>query len=110
MDKPTNALSWGRKPAAFTKLNELTQRLFEAAVNIESSMRRTNNRKEAIRRRVIEAALEQFCEHGIEGTCLKKITAASGVKHGSLFYYFESKEQIVHETFIFAVKQAFSGR
>jgi len=87
-------------------LNELTQRLFEAAVNIESSMRRTNNRKEAIRRRVIEAALEQFCEHGIEGTCLKKITAVSGVKHGSLFYYFESKEQIVHEAFIFALKQA----
>ena len=27
--KPTNALSWGRKPAAFTKLIELTQRLFE---------------------------------------------------------------------------------
>src|SRR5260370_18306532 len=25
----TNALSWGRKPAAFTKLIELTQRLFE---------------------------------------------------------------------------------
>ena len=69
-------------------------------------MRRTNNRKEAIRRRVIEAALEQFCEHGIEGTCLKKITAVSGVKHGSLFYYFESKEQIVHEAFIFALKQA----
>ena len=29
MDKPTNALSWGRKPAVFTKLIELTQRLFE---------------------------------------------------------------------------------
>jgi hypothetical protein len=29
LDKPTNALSWGRKPAAFTKLSELTQRLFE---------------------------------------------------------------------------------
>jgi hypothetical protein len=29
LDKPTNALSWGRKPAAFTKLIELTQRLFE---------------------------------------------------------------------------------
>ena len=83
--------------------------MFEAAVNIESSMRRTNNRKEAIRRRVIEAALEQFCEHGIEGTCLKKITAVSGVKHGSLFYYFESKEQIVHEAFIFALKQAFDS-
>jgi len=90
-------------------LIELTQRLFEAAVNIESSMRCTNKRKEAIRRRVIEAALEQFYEHGIEGTCLKKITAASGVKHGSLFYYFESKEQIVHEAFIFALKQAFDS-
>ena len=29
MDKPTNALSWGRRPAAFTKLVELTQRLSE---------------------------------------------------------------------------------
>ena len=29
MDKPTNALSWGRKPAAFTKLIELAQRVFE---------------------------------------------------------------------------------
>jgi hypothetical protein len=30
LDKPTNALSWGRKPAAFTKLIDLTHRLFEA--------------------------------------------------------------------------------
>src|SRR3984893_8445691 len=29
LNKPLNALSWGRKPAAFTKLIELTQRLFE---------------------------------------------------------------------------------
>jgi len=29
LDKPTNALSWGRRPAVFTKLIELTQRLFE---------------------------------------------------------------------------------
>jgi hypothetical protein len=29
LDKPTNALSWARKPVAFTKLIELTQRLFE---------------------------------------------------------------------------------
>ena len=28
MDKPTNAPSWGRKPAASTKLIELTHRLF----------------------------------------------------------------------------------
>jgi hypothetical protein len=28
--KPTNALSWGRQPAAFTKLIELTHLLFEA--------------------------------------------------------------------------------
>ena len=69
-------------------------------------MRRANKRKEAIRRRVIEAALELFCEQGIEGTCLKKITAASGVKHGSLFYYFESKEQMVHEALIYALERA----
>ena len=69
-------------------------------------MRNTNVRKEAIRRRVIEAALELFCEHGIEGTCLKKITAASRVKHGSLFYYFESKEQIVHEALLYALERA----
>jgi hypothetical protein len=29
LDKPTNALSWARKPAAFTELIEVTQRLFE---------------------------------------------------------------------------------
>jgi AcrR family transcriptional regulator len=69
-------------------------------------MRNTKERKEAIRRRVIEAALELFCKHGIEGTCLKEITAVSGVKHGSLFYYFESKEQIVHEALIYALERA----
>ena len=29
LDKPTNAPSWGRKPAAFTMLIELAQRLLE---------------------------------------------------------------------------------
>jgi TetR/AcrR family transcriptional repressor of nem operon len=83
--------------------------LVDATVNIESFMQYTNERKEAIRRRVIESALELFCEHGIEGTCLKKITAASGVKHGSLFYYFESKEQIVHEVLIYALECALNS-
>jgi hypothetical protein len=36
LDKPTNALSWGRKPAAFTKLIELTHRLFEAPAAIDN--------------------------------------------------------------------------
>jgi AcrR family transcriptional regulator len=72
-------------------------------------MRFTNKRKEAIRRRVIEAALEQFCEHGIEGTSLKEITAASGMKHGSLYHYFESKEQIVHEALIYALERALNS-
>jgi hypothetical protein len=29
LDKPTNALSWGRKPAAFTKLIELIALIHE---------------------------------------------------------------------------------
>jgi TetR/AcrR family transcriptional repressor of nem operon len=80
-------------------------RLLETAVNIESAMQNINRRKEAVRRRVVEVALEKFCEHGIAGTCLREIAVASGVKHGSLFYYFESKEQIVREALIYALER-----
>jgi hypothetical protein len=34
LDKPTNALSWGRNPAAFTKLIELAQRFIRKTGNI----------------------------------------------------------------------------
>ncbi|MFG1922416.1 TetR/AcrR family transcriptional regulator [Cryptosporangium sp. NPDC048952] len=47
------------------------------------------------RQRVIDAALAQFAEFGVEGTSLQMIADAMGVTKAAVYYHFKTKDEIV---------------
>jgi len=47
------------------------------------------------RQRVLDVAARQFREHGYAGVSLRDIAEGAGVKAGSLYYHFRSKDEIV---------------
>lgn len=47
------------------------------------------------RERVLEAALELFAQHGVRGTSFQMIAAQLGVTKASVYYQFQSKEDVV---------------
>lgn len=51
-------------------------------------------------RQIIDAALRCFAEHGVEGTTIDMIRAASGASVGSLYHRFGNKEGIAAEVYI----------
>jgi AcrR family transcriptional regulator len=46
------------------------------------------------RARVLDAAAELFVRQGYVGTTLRQIAAATGIKAGSIYHHFESKEAL----------------
>ena len=52
-------------------------------------------RKAQTRERVLEIAARQFRERGYAGVSLRSIAGEAGIKAGSLYYHFDSKEDLV---------------
>src|SRR5690348_15567509 len=50
--------------------------------------------KERTKERILEAALQLFRDQGIEGTTTKQISKKAGIAEGTLFNYFETKEDL----------------
>ena len=59
------------------------------------------------RRHVLDCAARLFREHGYAAVSLRDIAAASGIKAGSLYYHFASKEEIVTEMLNIGVRTVF---
>lgn len=55
------------------------------------------SKSEATRARIIAAAGKVLAETGYQHTRLSAIAEAAGIRTGSLYYYFDSKEQLVEE-------------
>ena len=53
------------------------------------------------RRAILDAAARLFARQGYTGTNLAEIAAAAGIKTGSLYYHFDSKEELVGEVLRF---------
>lgn len=51
----------------------------------------------ATRERILLEAARLFRHHGYVATTLREVADASGIKAGSIYYHFESKEQILGE-------------
>lgn len=51
----------------------------------------------ATRERVLLEAARLFRHHGYSATTLREVADAAGIKAGSIYYHFESKEQILGE-------------
>ncbi len=58
-------------------------------------MRVTAEKKDATRRRIVEAALEMFRSRGFDATTTRDIARSAGIASGTLFNYFQTKEAIV---------------
>ncbi|HZU19347.1 MAG TPA: helix-turn-helix domain-containing protein [Candidatus Dormibacteraeota bacterium] len=50
-------------------------------------------RYEEQRQRILEAATVLFTEHGFEGTGLRAIAEAAGLRPGSLYHYFPPRRR-----------------
>jgi AcrR family transcriptional regulator len=51
------------------------------------------------RRRILDAACKTFGERGFHGTTTPVIAAAAGIGTGTLFHYFDTKEELVNELY-----------
>ncbi len=51
--------------------------------------------------RILEAALIEFCENGISKTKVSNIAERAGVGHGTVFNYFNSKDDLAKELYIY---------
>lgn len=60
-------------------------------------MNTASDRASATRRRILDVAARQFRALGYAGVGLRSIAAGAGMKAGSLYYHFDSKEDIVAE-------------
>jgi AcrR family transcriptional regulator len=47
--------------------------------------------------RILQAALEQFNEHGVDPVSTNHIAATADISPGNLYYHYRNKEQIVRE-------------
>ncbi len=55
------------------------------------------------RQAAIRAAAAVFAEKGFHGACTKDIAERMGIKQGSLYYYFKSKEEALGEVCLFGI-------
>jgi len=58
----------------------------------------------ATRRRILDAAAWALLAYGYAGTRLEDIADRAGLQAGSLYYYFESKDQLVEEVLRYGVQ------
>jgi AcrR family transcriptional regulator len=56
-------------------------------------------RQEPRRRELLDAAMAYVMEHGLDGLSIRPLSAALGIGHRTLLYYFGSKEQLIAEIF-----------
>jgi TetR/AcrR family transcriptional regulator, repressor of fatR-cypB operon len=55
------------------------------------------SKKKDKRSALLRAALELFAENGFNGSSTALIAKRAGVASGTLFFYFKSKEELIHE-------------
>ncbi|MFA1545342.1 TetR/AcrR family transcriptional regulator [Actinomadura chokoriensis] len=56
-------------------------------------------RRSEVERRILDAALRLFAEHGFDGTSVQGIVAAAEVTKGALYHYFDSKDDLLYEIY-----------
>ena len=64
-------------------------------------------KSERTRQAVLDAAARLFARRGYAGTNLSDIAAEAGIKTGSLYYHFDSKDQLVSEVLRFGTAHSY---
>ena len=63
-----------------------------------------SNRYQHQRLAAIRSAASVFAEKGFHGSSTKDIAERMGIKQGSLYYYFKSKEEALGEVCLFGIE------
>ena len=77
-----------------------------APTKVDESQAKRARRKEARPGELLDAALDLFVEKGFAATRAEEVAARAGVSKGTLFLYFQSKEEL----FKAVVKECLTGR
>lgn len=67
-------------------------------------MLKGNSRYEQTRTAAIKAAAAEFAEKGYHGASTRGIAGRLGIKQGSLYYYFKSKEDALLEVCLYGIR------
>ena len=59
--------------------------------------------------RILDTAARLFAANGYKGTTLREIADAVGMKAGSIYYHFDSKEEIIARVFDTGVQRVFNA-
>ncbi|MFC7063736.1 TetR/AcrR family transcriptional regulator [Halobacillus seohaensis] len=63
-------------------------------------------RRELKKTEILKAALDLFMSHGVQKVSIAEIAKKANVSQVTIYNYFESKDNLIHETIIFYVDQA----
>ncbi|MCT8136720.1 TetR/AcrR family transcriptional regulator [Anaerobacillus sp. CMMVII] len=63
-------------------------------------------RREQKKRNILEAALDLFMKHGVQKVSIAEIAKEAKVSQVTIYNYFESKHNLIHEIFIYYVDKA----
>ena len=58
------------------------------------------------RTRIIFAAMKVVRQNGLEGARIQSVSNVAGISPGALYRYFESKDQLLIESFVYVYKRA----
>jgi AcrR family transcriptional regulator len=70
---------------------------------------RPESKSERTRQRILDAAAASFRRHGFASVTLKDIAARAGLQAGSLYYHFDTKEELVEAILSAGVEGAFAA-
>ncbi len=59
----------------------------------------------AQQQRILQAAVDEFAEHGFHDASLNQVIEAAGISKGSLYYYFDGKDDL----YVYAVQTELEG-
>ena len=74
-----------------------------------AAVAKPDSKSDRTRQRILDAAAACFQEHGFASVTLKDIAGRAGLQAGSLYYHFDSKEEIVEAVLIAGVERAFGS-
>ncbi|WP_243061886.1 TetR/AcrR family transcriptional regulator [Humibacter sp. RRB41] len=65
----------------------------------DAAPRRSYAKGIARRKQIIESAIAEFADHGVDGTSLRTLGDAIGVSHATLRHYFASRDELLVEVY-----------
>src|ERR1700730_3658129 len=98
-----------KKSAMTTKKKVAPLGKARRAATAQHPMGRRAQNKEAIRKRIVTAALSLFQTKGFDATTTKAIARKAGIAEGTVFNYFRTKEDIALHFFEQEVDQAIAS-